>query len=237
MSSHVPVPFDTKTTVRIADASIRLLIGLIVALLTATWAGGLDWVGEIPVSSIRPLQGHGYQVPQIEGVRSRWDVTIWFYAEGDSNGSPSASPLRLFEDGRAIGKPHSIHQEINEQGGGLYSHWAGSLVFSTSDNSDPRRNGRRYSFDLPPDAWRLVLLPGLLLLGLISWRQWRGLAAGLPEIRLAAAGFGRMRQSHVFRYAVRRRRVVCYAASLAVAAYFVGLLRLRLASDSAHRAG
>ena len=87
-----------------------------------------------------------------------------------------------------IGKPHSIHREIDEKGGGLYSHWAGSLLFSTSDHSDPRRNGRRYSFDLPPDASRLVLLPGLLLLGLIGWRQWRGLAAGLPEIRLAAAG-------------------------------------------------
>ena len=222
MSYQVPVTLGTKATVRLADVIIRLLVGLIVVLLAADWAGGLDWVGEIPVSSIRPMKDHGYQVLQTEGVRSRWDVAIWFYADGDSNGSPRASPLRLFEDGRVIGKPHSIHQEIDEKGGGLYSHWAGSLLFSTSDNSDPRRNGRRYSFDLPPDAWRLVLLPGLLLLGLIGWRQWRGLAAGLPEIRLAAAGLGRMRQSHVIRYAVRRRRVVCYAASLAVAAYFVG---------------
>jgi len=200
--------------VRLADVSIRLLAGLIVVLLAVDWTGRLDQIDEIPISLIQPLQHHGYEL-----VLPDRGVAGWFYSDGDSDESSGASPLRVFEDGRAIGKPHSDHQEINELGGGLYSHWGGALRFSTSDNSDPRSNGHRYSFDLPPDAWRLVLVPGLLLLALIGWRQLAGLADGLPEIRLAVAGLS---GSYIMRFAIRRRRVFCYAASITVAAYFVG---------------
>ena len=67
MSYQLPVTLGTKATVRLADLSIRLLVGLIVVLLAADWRGGLDWVGEIPVSSIRPMKGHGYQVCRPRG--------------------------------------------------------------------------------------------------------------------------------------------------------------------------
>ena len=58
------------------------------------------------------------------------------------------SPLRLFEDDRALGPSHSLHSQIRNTGRGAYSHWRSDLMFSTSDNSDPNRNGRVYSFDL-----------------------------------------------------------------------------------------
>lgn len=54
------------------------------------------------------------------------------------------SKLQLLEDHRPLGPPHCPHDEIRTLGGGRYSHWGRELYFSTSDNSDPRTNGRRY---------------------------------------------------------------------------------------------
>jgi len=55
-----------------------------------------------------------------------------------------SSCLRVFEDDREIGPGHASHEEIRSKGAGRYSHWGKELYFSTSDNSDPRSNGRRY---------------------------------------------------------------------------------------------
>jgi len=60
----------------------------------------------------------------------------------DSNGR---SRLTLFEDGQALPYPHSSHDDIREVGAGRYSHWGDAVFFSSSDNSDPAKNGRRYS--------------------------------------------------------------------------------------------
>jgi pectate lyase len=56
----------------------------------------------------------------------------------------AASALRLYEDGVPLGPAHCLHAEIRGEGRGRYSHWGAELYFSTSDNSDPRTNGRRY---------------------------------------------------------------------------------------------
>jgi hypothetical protein len=53
--------------------------------------------------------------------------------------------LLLYEDGKLLGPPHSAHVDIMEHGLGRWSHWgARSIQFSSSDNSDPRTNGRQY---------------------------------------------------------------------------------------------
>ena len=57
----------------------------------------------------------------------------------------AASRLRLYEDGRPLGPAHSAHSDIRSLGLGRFSHWGPAVYFSTSDNSDPRTNGRRYS--------------------------------------------------------------------------------------------
>ena len=51
----------------------------------------------------------------------------------------------LLEDGKPLGPAHSIHDGIRGLGCGRFSHWGPNLWFSTSDNSDPLTNGRRYS--------------------------------------------------------------------------------------------
>ena len=70
----------------------------------------------------------------------------------DRDGSPSYSPLRLREDGREVGAPHTLHEKIRRDGRGHYSFWNDSLYFSTPDGSDPNTNGRVYEiFVAAPD--------------------------------------------------------------------------------------
>ena len=53
----------------------------------------------------------------------------------------------VLEDGKLLpGPANSSHQEIRALGAGRYSFWHKSIYFSATDNSDPRKNGRRYEF-------------------------------------------------------------------------------------------
>ena len=56
----------------------------------------------------------------------------------------SRSSLHLFEDDRELGPAHAPHDEIRSTGAGRFAHWGPRLYFSTSDNTDPRTNGRNY---------------------------------------------------------------------------------------------
>jgi hypothetical protein len=66
--------------------------------------------------------------------------------DGDSNGEPSRSTLILCEDERRLGPAHISHGDIRDKGLGRYSHWGVDMIFSTSDNSDPNSNHRRYAY-------------------------------------------------------------------------------------------
>jgi len=68
---------------------------------------------------------------------------------GDTSEEPGRSRLQLLEDGVPLGPAHALHSEIAGKGKGYYSHWGEELFFSTSDNSDPRTNGRAYHLLLP----------------------------------------------------------------------------------------
>lgn len=54
----------------------------------------------------------------------------------------------VFEDGRMLPYPDRPHDEIRKRGRGRHSLWDDSVFFSTSDNSDPNHNGRRYEVSL-----------------------------------------------------------------------------------------
>jgi hypothetical protein len=60
--------------------------------------------------------------------------------------------LKLFEDDRPLGPGGAMHSDIRERGFGSYSIWGNYLYFSTSDNSDPSTNGRRYWLRTGGDA-------------------------------------------------------------------------------------
>lgn len=64
---------------------------------------------------------------------------------GDDVHDSDQSTLRLFEDGSEIGPAHALHADITRNGSGAFSHWGRQLYFSSSDRTDPRANGRRYT--------------------------------------------------------------------------------------------
>ncbi len=62
----------------------------------------------------------------------------------DNAGHPQRSMLQVTEDGARLAGPHAAHDDIRHLGGGRFSHWNDIVMFSTSDNTNPNQNGRRY---------------------------------------------------------------------------------------------
>jgi LPS sulfotransferase NodH len=71
-----------------------------------------------------------------------------FERHADRVGANFNSPLLLYENDRLLGPAHATHSVIRSEGKGAYSHWRDDLYFSSSDNTDPNRNGRRYAIVL-----------------------------------------------------------------------------------------
>lgn len=66
--------------------------------------------------------------------------------EGPISDADGRSRIKLYENGKLIGTPHCTHQDIRDMGEGRFSHWNNDIYMSTPDNSDPRTNGRVYTF-------------------------------------------------------------------------------------------
>ena len=65
-------------------------------------------------------------------------------ADDPTNADDTASPIQLYEVRTPLGPGHSTFQAISKTGG-HFAHWSGlGIVFSSSDNTDPNKNGRRY---------------------------------------------------------------------------------------------
>lgn len=124
-----------------------------VSLYLTIVASFLVLTGRIPVS----LRGFARRVLASLRPRFKGDLMEMSHEKGhcyvaplgrklisDSNGR---SRLNLFEDGQALPYAHSTHDDIREIGAGRYSHWGDAVFFSSSDNSDPSKNGRRYSVE------------------------------------------------------------------------------------------
>jgi hypothetical protein len=96
------------------------------------------------------------------------DLAKW----ADNKKLPEYSTLVIYENGRALGPPHSVHDSIKTIGEGRFSHWKESLFFSTTDNSDPNQNHRQYSIKVYAPrylllfAWKITYgFLGLVLTG------------------------------------------------------------------------
>lgn len=55
------------------------------------------------------------------------------------------SKLQIYEDGYPLLSKGAPHDKVRAVGRGSFSHWGGFVYFSSSDNTDPRVNGRIYS--------------------------------------------------------------------------------------------
>ncbi len=59
----------------------------------------------------------------------------------------------VLENGMPLPGPgNALHDDIRQVGGGRYSFWHDCVYFATSDNSDPRTNGRHYEVYYLPTA-------------------------------------------------------------------------------------
>ncbi len=52
--------------------------------------------------------------------------------------------ILLFENRKLLGPAGALHKDIQRYGGGRYSCEGTEIIFSTSDNTNPNRNGRQY---------------------------------------------------------------------------------------------
>ncbi|MFV1967121.1 MAG: putative Ig domain-containing protein [Pirellulaceae bacterium] len=104
------------------------------------------------LSGIGPIRGAAeeprrYVIPTecIHAEQGNCFIASMDFGEEGDKFTNNRSMLMLFEEGKPLGPPRGAHAGIREKGDGRYSHWTRStLYFSTSDNTDPRTNGRRY---------------------------------------------------------------------------------------------
>ena len=83
-------------------------------------------------------------------------IDYWFSDVADVAGQyDSSSPIMIYEDEKPLGPAHSTpHTDIAKFGHGRFSHWRSHhsvFIFSSSDNTDPRTNGRNY-WAVKPEA-------------------------------------------------------------------------------------
>lgn len=82
-----------------------------------------------------------------------WRTDAGVFGVGDDVSDPCRSQMVLLEDGVCLGPAHCPHGDIRQLGNGRYSHWSGAIYFSSSDNSNPNTNGRRYTAKLSADHY------------------------------------------------------------------------------------
>jgi radical SAM protein with 4Fe4S-binding SPASM domain len=99
--------------------------------------------------------------------KHRWVIDIPGL-EGDSPTLSFHSRLRLYEDGTLLGPPYANHLVIRDRGRGRYSHWGTQLLFSSSDNTDPRTNGRQYSYRILAEGEDMLSMPSTMHVGITS---------------------------------------------------------------------
>jgi hypothetical protein len=180
---------------------IQVLELLFASVVVGLWLGGFRRAAQIAPTEIRPVLGLAYVV---QVAPPTWPLI----STPDSSDAPFQSRMNVYEDGTRLGPPHAQQSVIGEQGGGAYLHWQESLIFSTSDNSDPRTNGRAYSISdrvhlskvigIPALIFALTMLPGIL--GYIQRRPWplAGRFYGRAGLRWAVRSFLAWRHRHVF---------------------------------------
>jgi RNA polymerase sigma factor (sigma-70 family) len=115
-------------------------------------------IGKTDLQAATPPYSPDEQRIDTAKVIAEYGFAYCYYAQlgepHDSNEAPRVSRLALFENGIRLGPAHTLHREIRDHGNGRFSHWhfkgGQVLYFSASDNSDPRVNGRTYTYRVEP---------------------------------------------------------------------------------------
>jgi SAM-dependent methyltransferase len=105
---------------------------------------------DIAVGRVEKLNPPFYDYPGYMFGCNRADLK---HLADDRAPGHDGSPIFVLEDGAPLDYSHSLHDHIVNFGGGRYSHWGQEILFSSSDDSDPRSNGRTYEIVIvEPDS-------------------------------------------------------------------------------------
>lgn len=129
----------------------------VVSLIVLVWEiEPFEKAWKFDSSNIEHQEGYSYTWVVPELILAPIAVVL-----SDSIEDSQRSDLQLFENGVPLRSAHSLHETIRRAGDGYYSHWGERVVFASSDNSDPRNNGRVYEAraSVKP-ANQLVVLAG-----------------------------------------------------------------------------
>ena len=102
-------------------------------ILKTAYTSTNTWPKKLNLSRVGFHSGHAYHLHD------------WFGVGGDTQWS-TTSTLRVYENGKQLGPAHSLRTDVIAHGKGRFSHWGNNLYFSASDNTDPRTNGRSYTY-------------------------------------------------------------------------------------------
>jgi len=99
-----------------------------------TSTAGAPGPRRIDPATVTLQSGHAYWV----------QLPIEWLAFASDQADPQRSTLVVKEDGVALGPGNSALLTVQRVGRGSFLHWGSWLYFSSSDNTDPRTNGRKY---------------------------------------------------------------------------------------------
>jgi hypothetical protein len=173
---------------RIARDNITTIMAVSGLIFSAVLAGSyerglLDRYAVLQSSTIQAQSANAYFV-SLNGIGEHYFLPDLIYPE-DSNAGPNSSTLEIKENDRPLGPAHAPHSEIAALGEGRYSHWQTYLLFSSSDNTDPRSNGRVYSLSRSPNGILVLLITAAGIL--ISFASIRSgfKTGGMAPVRAA----------------------------------------------------
>jgi transglutaminase-like putative cysteine protease len=135
-----------------AVLAARRRAALLLALLTLAACDGRSMPEPQPAQAtsllddrLRTVTGEALQLDRIVRVGGfAYSARISGAVPGLRDGGDGRT-VRVVEDGRALGPAGALSAEVVTLGGGRFNHeTATRVLFSASDNSDPRRNGRTY---------------------------------------------------------------------------------------------
>ena len=102
-------------------------------MVEGTWFGKLGKLDRSVFTYYAPESGHAWRMPAP---------------------NPAQWHVEMLENDKPLAPAGSLHADIRERGMGAWSHWNFTgipfVLFSTSDNSDPNENGRRYELRVTP---------------------------------------------------------------------------------------
>ncbi len=91
---------------------------------------------------------HPEEITPLPGEKSFANVYPFDRSEPDVWWKPR-SQVELFEDGSRLRSRLFLNDEVRLVGGDRWTHEPGRILFASTDNSDPRKNGRTYSLLSP----------------------------------------------------------------------------------------